>query len=246
MQKKVAVTTILAACTLFASATAFAAQSVATGSVVKLGDGIGSLAGVFNGTVVSGPGAPGSFSSFCLERYEYFNVTGNPYISNNLFVKDVTNATENATSTYYTNDATIHPEVGHTNNRDPISKATEWIFTQFSSNQAAYAGTQALANSTQIAIWYLEGELNNDMSLYTGNANAMTFVANATNAVAGGWTDVGDRVRVLNLYKDVNYTQHSQDQLYLMPVPEPETYAMMLAGLGLIGFVANRRRRKVM
>lgn len=27
------------------------------------------------------------------------------------------------------------------------------------------------------------------------------------------------------------------------PVPEPETYAMMLAGLGLIGFVARRRRQ---
>lgn len=27
------------------------------------------------------------------------------------------------------------------------------------------------------------------------------------------------------------------------PVPEPETYAMLLAGLGLMGFVARRRRR---
>jgi hypothetical protein len=26
------------------------------------------------------------------------------------------------------------------------------------------------------------------------------------------------------------------------PVPEPETYAMLLAGLGLIGFTASRRR----
>lgn len=29
----------------------------------------------------------------------------------------------------------------------------------------------------------------------------------------------------------------------LSPVPEPETYAMMLAGLGLIGFTARRRKR---
>jgi hypothetical protein len=28
------------------------------------------------------------------------------------------------------------------------------------------------------------------------------------------------------------------------PVPEPETYAMMLAGLGLLGFAARRRKRK--
>lgn len=30
---------------------------------------------------------------------------------------------------------------------------------------------------------------------------------------------------------------------YIAPVPEPETYAMLLAGLGLVGFVARRRQR---
>lgn len=30
----------------------------------------------------------------------------------------------------------------------------------------------------------------------------------------------------------------------LSPVPEPETYAMMLAGLGLLGFSARRRKQK--
>jgi len=28
----------------------------------------------------------------------------------------------------------------------------------------------------------------------------------------------------------------------LAPVPEPETYAMMLGGLGLLGFMARRRK----
>jgi hypothetical protein len=33
------------------------------------------------------------------------------------------------------------------------------------------------------------------------------------------------------------------DQLLdVQPVPEPETYAMLLAGLGLMGVVARRRR----
>jgi probable HAF family extracellular repeat protein len=27
-----------------------------------------------------------------------------------------------------------------------------------------------------------------------------------------------------------------------IPIPEPETYAMMLAGLGLLGFIARRRK----
>lgn len=237
------------ACTaLFASSFSFAAGTVAAGSVVTLGNGTGSLAGVFVGTVVSGPGAPGSFLSFCLEKKEYFSASGNPWVvSNSLFVKSVTNATQNAVSSYYTADAVANPEGGlHTATSDPISKATEWIFTQFYANQSAYAGTVALADSTQKAIWYLEGELNDAMGIYTGDANAQAFVAAANAAVLGGWTDVGDRVRVLNLYKNSTYTQHSQDQLYMTaPVPEPETYAMMLAGLGLIGFLGNRRRRKL-
>jgi len=28
-------------------------------------------------------------------------------------------------------------------------------------------------------------------------------------------------------------------------VPEPETYSMLLAGLGLLGFIARRRKSKV-
>jgi len=32
-------------------------------------------------------------------------------------------------------------------------------------------------------------------------------------------------------------------ELFIAPIPEPETYALMLAGLGAIGFVARRRKR---
>jgi hypothetical protein len=34
----------------------------------------------------------------------------------------------------------------------------------------------------------------------------------------------------------------SHASLYLAPVPEPQTYALMLAGLGLVGFAASRRK----
>jgi hypothetical protein len=35
---------------------------------------------------------------------------------------------------------------------------------------------------------------------------------------------------------------HFDGNIALSPVPEPETYAMMLAGLGLVGFAARRRK----
>jgi hypothetical protein len=35
------------------------------------------------------------------------------------------------------------------------------------------------------------------------------------------------------------------DNVAVVAVPEPETYAMMLAGLGLMGFIARRRKQRV-
>ena len=55
---------------------------------------------------------------------------------------------------------------------------------------------------------------------------------------------------VLNLvdpfaYLHVQALQNGDSGKYIptTPIPEPETYAMMLAGLGLLGFVARRRRQ---
>jgi len=41
------------------------------------------------------------------------------------------------------------------------------------------------------------------------------------------------------------YSNGHQDQMMATPVPEPETYMMLLAGLGLMGFVARRRQRQI-
>ena len=49
---------------------------------------------------------------------------------------------------------------------------------------------------------------------------------------------------------DISFTANGQtvDQTYSIqmvtaPIPEPETYALMLAGLGLVGFMARRRKQ---
>ena len=50
------------------------------------------------------------------------------------------------------------------------------------------------------------------------------------------------------VYNDFNFTLRNVQQGALMPlssVPEPETYAMLLAGLAMVGSVARRRKQQM-
>jgi hypothetical protein len=211
----------------------FSYADVATGSVVRLNDGTGSLGGVFNGSVISGQGTGETFLSFCLEKNETFNW------NTNLYVKSVSTSTQNSLTPGNTTN-----NFGTTSS-DPLSSQTAYLFTQFYNNQSIYAGTQSLANSLQRAVWFLEGELaGTDLNAYNSDTNATTWVAQANSAVnSGAWSGLGN-VRVLNLFRDSNYTMHAQDQLYMVSaVPEPQTYALMLAGLGLMSVIARRRSK---
>ena len=68
-----------------------------------------------------------------------------------------------------------------------------------------------------------------------------SFTANASN---GGTADFSDTVHLsFNVGKGVALTSASGYQYNVAAVPEPEAFAMMLSGLGMIGFVARRRRK---
>lgn len=221
--------------------TQWAAAEVVAGTIVKFADGVGnSPGGAFNGSVVSGASGTwnNSFQSFCLEYNETIS------FGTNYKVGGVTNHTMNAPGAYGTYNGS---EPGHTSTQDPISAGTAWLFTQFFttnlSNTALWGNANQATKNTAVqqAIWSMEGESFGSMSsLATQYKNMATAAVNS-----GAWHGIGN-VRVLNLYsKDNrgNYTVNAQDQLYMVAtVPEPETYALMLAGLALVGGVARRRR----
>lgn len=211
----------LATAALFASQGALAAVSV--GDQIKFADGPGGgnggsfLITDYNsaGTVVKG-----SFYAFCVERDEYMNFS----------------------SFFRVDDISTEARDGGIagGSPDPLDVKTAWLYTQYIESPSVLdavagwtaANAEVRGTAMQNAIWFIEQELTSVSGL------ASNLVTAATNA---GWTNTG-RVKILNV--ETLSGGWAQDQLYITPVPEPEIYAMMAAGLGLMGFVVRRRKQK--
>jgi len=210
------------------------AQFVSVGGTIRLDNGPGAgPGGEFIVTVLSGgSGLSPSFNTFCVERNEFFSY------GQTLRVDGISNGA-------------ISGGAGGPN-PDPISNQTAWLYAQFRSGSLGGYDYNVPslrthdADALQNTIWYLENEISSIGSgLSSSEAiQANSWLAAANSAVDAGWTNTN--VAVLNLWRQDsqgNFTIQAQDQLYITPIPEPETYMMLLAGLGLMGFVARRRQR---
>lgn len=106
--------------------------------------------------------------------------------------------------------------------------------------------TQANSTALQWAIWNVVYDTDNTLSSgnfwITGNSGNSSILSTA-NAMLANSANYGFRYNL-----DVLRNTSHQDQLITdgvrTPVPEPGTYALMLAGLSAVGFVARRRRAK--
>jgi hypothetical protein len=223
----------------------FVAQAVsAAPPTITLGYGGAAQGDPYGGGEFLVTGSLGSFNTFCLEYSEHFSPGGTYFVNIN------TGAVNGGISTA----GTYAGDVDGTASFDPLSNATAWLYTQYRSagfgGLTGFSETTASQTSLQLAIWKLEGELSSTASAaantaYNNDTIAQGWVGLAIDAVTNkGWTNTGN-VGVMNLYTSYSngvLSGNAQDQLYYTtPVPEAETYAMLLAGLGLMGFVARRR-----
>lgn len=223
---KATLRSVVALVGLFGAQAAFG-QYVSVGGTIRLNNGPGAgPGGEFIATVLSG--GSGTFETFCLERNEYFSY------GETLRVNNISSAASNGG---------VNHGPGGTSTSDPLDARTAYLYTQFRAGTLSNYdyGNATLrpgdADALQNAIWFLENEIT------SVSGQAQTWISEATSAVnSGSWSGLG-QVQVLNLFRGANFATHAQDQLYITPVPEPETYMMLLAGLGLMGFVARRRQK---
>lgn len=133
--------------------------------------------------------------------------------------------------------------------------------TQATLLQGLYSSTFASVHTTteqaafQLAVWEVVRETGatlsvttNDGSFYVKSANssaASVLTANTVASLANSYLLAAQDYHGASLYSLTKLTNASYQDLVVAnavhAVPEPETYALLLAGLGAIGMIARRR-----
>jgi hypothetical protein len=115
---------------------------------------------------------------------------------------------------------------------------------RLASQHLASLSTVSDSGAFQLAVWEIVYETGASYSLGTGAFQVGSATGGAI-ATANSWlASLGNSAPTMAL--SVWASGSSQDlAVFAAPVPEPEIYAMMIAGLGLLGFVARRRKRGV-
>lgn len=98
------------------------------------------------------------------------------------------------------------------------------------STPAAYLTLSATDSTGATVTYTLDTPQLNSFVGFVSTGSLVSFSVTASNQ-AGVWATVND----LHLSGAAAVTT---------PVPEPETYGMMLGGLGLLGFIARRKRKQ--
>lgn len=148
------------------------------------------------------------------------------------FVPPVTEANWQETSsvTY----STLYDAAVLYNSGDTISYT---VNTLTAGTSYTFNYTALFEGSGQLATWSLTGGATLSGSVNSNVTFAgSTFTASAAPVVIS-FSGVGNGNK--NRWVEI-----SDVTLVAAPVPEPETYAMMAAGLGIVGFVARRRRTR--
>jgi hypothetical protein len=112
----------------------------------------------------------------------------------------------------------------------------------FAGNTVDFTFSSGLFDLKSLDISYASSEAIGTLTAFDA-LNAPIFTQAIDASVLGtvnfsGWNGISS----LRLVDTVSHLSVDNLVLFTSAVPEPETYAMLMAGLGLMGFVARRRK----
>lgn len=191
---------------------------------------VGGSGGFETYNLTTDPGKLNAFQSFCVDIFHSFSfVTSSVDV---LKPADVALAGSSATvPTVISSSAAADLGRLYTNHHAAIDSTGS-----SGANEAAF----------QLAVWEIVNERSGTYSLAggdfkatgTGSSIASTWLNELNTASASTYS-----ANIWTVQSMVSGRGYAQDVVVFTQVPEPETYAMMLAGLGLLGFVLRRRNQ---
>jgi len=175
----------------------------------------GYWSGLLNITPSQTQGGPGtSFAAFCFDPFQYANGGVSNYL--------------------------VSSGLGSLDQ----TKAT-WVNNLYSQNYASSIGSANGAAAFQLALWDLakdDGNLTSGNVKITGSSSS-DVVDRANSMITGAKSGTGAAQYSFSLYTSTS----AQDYVVatsVTAVPEPQTYAMLLSGMCLLGVTARRRLHK--
>lgn len=129
----------------------------------------------------------------------------------------------------------------------PLNTTRIEALERLASNDLGLVHDAKTSSAFQLAAWEIMAEKNSSTySLGNGNFYASGDALGAITQANTWLSNLGTATPKMELYIWRADRQGStQDLAVFAPIPEPETYAMLLAGLGLMGITASRRKKRV-
>lgn len=154
---------------------------------------------------------------------------------------------------YFANVDTVGDTVGDGFHWEDFSSVPGYGDVLVQSDLNAVSGSNVLTNSAQtMALFFTSDNVNvNSFSLHLAGTNwgskSVIFLDQTHHVIAGSET-FADNTGLISITSPQNNVAGilitaggNYDNLSIAAVPESDTYAMLLAGLGIMGLVARRR-----